>query len=160
MLDAIVSRMKACSETMLKPVGRTGVSSLVTLGSVGSEGVSAGRFLGDLPAGGILETASMSTVLALLEALRVESLEKETSSSWLCALESFLRCSEKAFLMALVWEGVNSVQVEHGCSSLQRLWRMQSRWRSQLAIDLLQDKSPSWWPHLLFLLDLGSVELL
>ena len=51
---------------------------------------------------------------------------------------------------------VNSVQVEHGCSSLQGLWMMHSRWRSQLAMDLLQDVSP----HLLFLLDLGSLELL
>ena len=90
----------------------------------------------------------------------MSSLDKETSSSWLGALEFFLCCRERAFLMALAWEDVNSVQVEHGCSSLQGLWTMHSRWRSQLAMDLLQDVSPSWWAHLLFLLDLGSVELL
>jgi len=40
-LDEIASLMKFSKVAMLKPVG---VSSLVTLGSVGSEGVSAGRF--------------------------------------------------------------------------------------------------------------------
>ena len=94
----------------------------------------------------------MCKVLALLETLG--SLDRETSSPGLCAPESLLRCSARAFLMALAWEVVNSVHEEHGCSSLQDLWMMHSRWRSQLAMDLLQDVSPSWWSHLLFLLDL------